>query len=337
MFISIVIFGYNRKNFIQEAFNSAVNQSADYKSYEVILITNFDLSFLPIKHYLNKGLKIKTKYLDGPIGLFIREALEISSGEVLCFLDDDDLFSPEKVRIVLEKFTKNPDLIYYSNDCEYIGMGGNPIRVKDNVQMFKSRKSEMRISNMSAWKDILRFVSYRGNAFNSTISVKKEILKTHEYLLEYVLHTEDEVIFSFALDSGGVLMLDSDKLTQYRVHGGNASRILSDNLSSVSKRCEILKRELDTFSALLNSGANIKTHVAIRCLSMSQSFVGVMYSSICDSNYKLNGSLPVIGFVKHFGTSMRRVHFLLLILYILSKASPNLSIKLYTIFGGVKY
>jgi len=337
MFISIIIFGYNRKQFIKEAFNSAVNQSADYKNYEVVLITNFDLSFLPIRHYLDKGLKIKTRYLDGPIGLFIREALEISSGEVMCFLDDDDVFSPEKVISVLKKFTENPDLVYYSNDFEYIAIEGKPVRVRDIGQLFRGRKSELRISDMSTWKDVVRFVSYRGNAFNSNISIKKEIIKKHEHLLKYVLRIEDEIIFSLALDSGGVLMLDCDKLTYYRIHGENASRILVDNPASVSNRCEVFKREMDTFSTFLKSGTTIKTHVTIRYLSMSQSFTAVMYSSFCESTYHLNGSLPIISFVKYFGISMRSVHFLLLILYTLSKASPKLPLKLYAIFGGVKY
>ena len=337
MLISIIIFGYNRKHFIEGAFNSAVNQSADYQNYEVVLITNFDLSFLPLKHYIEKGLKIKTKYLEGPIGLFIQEAMEISSGEVLCFLDDDDVFSPEKVRSVLGKFTENPDLVYYSNDFEYIEIEGKNIRVRDKVQMFRSRKSELKVSNKSAWRDVVRFVSYGGNAFNSTISVKKEIIKKHESLLKYILRLEDEVIFSFALDSEGVSMLDCDKLTYYRIHGENASRISVDDLSSVSKRCETLKRESDTLSTLLKSGTTIKTHIARRYLSMSQSFIAVMYYSICESNHDLNVNSPIISFVKYFGISMRRVHFLLLILNILSKASPKLSIKLYAKFGGVKY
>ena len=107
---SIVIANYNNANFIEECINSLNLQT--YKNIEIIFFddNSNDNSINIIKKFPNVKTiqnKIQTKY--GSINQMnaFKKSVELSSGDIIFFLDSDDLFKKDKVKIVVNKFLSN--------------------------------------------------------------------------------------------------------------------------------------------------------------------------------------------------------------------------------------
>ena len=128
-YISVIVTAYNRKEFLLEALKSTVNQTLDRKHYEIILIKNFrDDS---IDKYTEEN-NIKNIIMDGTVGEFLNAAIIKSQGNIISFLDDDDLFAKYKLEYVYNLFNNSDNLVYYHNNFIPINKNGNEIDFKNN-------------------------------------------------------------------------------------------------------------------------------------------------------------------------------------------------------------
>lgn len=334
-YISVVLTAYNRQIFLKHAIESLANQNLDFSKFEVILLTNFDINILLLETFKKRGGNIKILKLDGPIGYYFERALEISSGEILCFLDDDDSFSYNKLKVVMDTFIHNDKIGYYSNYINIIDEYGRTYKSRSKIgDIFKTRKgSEIIINNNSNYRLIQKFIDYGGNALNSTISIRKSILQNYKSGLKYILRTEDEIIFSIALDSGYNLMLNSLKLTNYRISGTNSSRISLKSKKTINSRCNVIKKELCTFYNILNTDNLLKNQVTRHYLGNSYSFDYLLSLSICSRcNIKYNNTK--INLIKNLLDPVKTSNIFLILLYFLSRIHRKLAIKFYFVFRG---
>lgn len=110
--ISVIIPTYQRPNEVVRAVESVINQT--YKNVEIIVIDdNNDISirnetYSNLKNILNKHRNIKyftNKYKNG--GCYSRNfGVEVSKGELIAFLDDDDEFFEDKLKRQYEYYTE---------------------------------------------------------------------------------------------------------------------------------------------------------------------------------------------------------------------------------------
>ncbi|MCL4383602.1 glycosyltransferase, partial [Candidatus Marsarchaeota archaeon] len=106
--ISVIIAAYNRKNFLYDAVKSAIDQTIDKKLYEIIIIKNFEDRkidrLIKNSNISIKQILLKSKLIYYPNGLLISKALKKSNGEIIVFLEDDDIFEKNKLQQVLKIF-----------------------------------------------------------------------------------------------------------------------------------------------------------------------------------------------------------------------------------------
>ena len=114
MKVSILISNYNKEKYIEECILSALNQ--DYKNLEIIVFDNnsSDNSLKIINKFSDKII-IKRKNRMSESGAtnqidLIIDSFEISSGDIICLLDGDDYFLPNKVSHIKDIFLKNNNL-----------------------------------------------------------------------------------------------------------------------------------------------------------------------------------------------------------------------------------
>ena len=107
---SIVIANYNNSNFIEECINSLNSQT--YKDFEIIFFddNSSDNSLDIIKKFNN--VKIIQNSFQTKFGSFnqmnaFKKCVQISTGNVILFLDSDDFFEKEKVEKVINFFLEN--------------------------------------------------------------------------------------------------------------------------------------------------------------------------------------------------------------------------------------
>ncbi|AAT42890.1 glycosyltransferase [Picrophilus oshimae] len=103
LFISVIITAYNRKEFLLDAVKSALNQTLSKEKYEIIVIKNYNDD--NIDEFLNKN-NIKNIIMDGTIGEYLYKGINESKGDIISFLDDDDLFFNNKLEYVYNLFKK---------------------------------------------------------------------------------------------------------------------------------------------------------------------------------------------------------------------------------------
>ena len=96
-FISIIITAYNRRKYLLDSIKSALNQTLDRDMFEIIVIKNFEDDI--IDEFLRKN-SIKDIISSGIEGYYPFLALQNTMGEILVFLDDDDLMDKHKLQII---------------------------------------------------------------------------------------------------------------------------------------------------------------------------------------------------------------------------------------------
>ena len=107
---SIVIANYNNSNFIEECINSLKSQT--YKDIEIIFFddNSKDNSINVIEKFSNiKILQNKTQTKYGSLNQInaFKKSIEISTGDIIFFLDSDDYFKKDKIEKIINFFLKN--------------------------------------------------------------------------------------------------------------------------------------------------------------------------------------------------------------------------------------
>lgn len=116
--ISIITPVFNREKVIQETIESVQKQS--FTDYEHILIDDgsTDSSKDIIIKYAANDPRIKTIFLEENSGGFVGKvrniAIKASKGELIAFIDSDDLWTEDKLELQLNQLEKNDlDIIYH--------------------------------------------------------------------------------------------------------------------------------------------------------------------------------------------------------------------------------
>lgn len=139
MKFSIIIPTYNRINLLEKALESVNNQT--YPNYEIIIVNDNpadERTIDKLSARFDKATVIHHTHTRG--GNAARNSGILSSdGELIAFLDDDDIWLPEKLSEHLEAHTQQPDAGLIFSDCLYVY--NNPLitdqatssRVPDNI------------------------------------------------------------------------------------------------------------------------------------------------------------------------------------------------------------
>ena len=120
-FVSILITAYNRKDYVVDAIRSALNQTISRDNYEILLVHNID--DVALENFCENNGIVVIKMPDDTIGSYMLKGLETSHGDIICFLDDDDLFLPNKLETLRNIFSAYPDLMYFKNEIMLMDSG----------------------------------------------------------------------------------------------------------------------------------------------------------------------------------------------------------------------
>lgn len=106
--VSIIIRTCNRPTLLKQALESVEGQT--FKDYEVIIVEDGGSS---AKHIIIKFPQMPIKYLqtDRQVGRTVaaNKGLELACGQLINFLDDDDILLPNHLEALTNSYKKNPD------------------------------------------------------------------------------------------------------------------------------------------------------------------------------------------------------------------------------------
>ena len=260
-YISVLILAHDRRKFLFDAVNSVLSQDFPRDKYEVLVVKyELDNDKEIDKKLEELGVRvINTK--EASLGAKIAIGAEEAKGEVLAFLEDDDLFLPGKLSRVYEVFKKDKKIGYYHNEMIFFDMNKNEeiksaikAREKTLLKFNKHFKDDLMIKGIDFWEKMPIFSIYSFALNNSAISVKKDVVLSFNKVYKYSEsnHAIDFLHPILSLELGYLTAIDKRKLTIYRTHSDQAI---------------IWTKKFESFEDYVNYDMNIK-EIQIKNLSL---------------------------------------------------------------------
>lgn len=277
--ISVLLMAYNRTDFIDSALDSVLSQSIPPHSYEIVVVKNF--SHYRIDNMCLEGTVTCVNSDAEDMGKFILEGLRNCKAEVIAFLEDDDLWVPEKLSIVKKAFEESPGLLYFHNSVTAISESGN---ISTKVRAFESQRwhsSEGIIKVDSTWlrRNIRNFGSLFPDFNLSSIAINKAMISSAEVYISQMETAIDTLLFVLSISHGGNMILHSKRLTKYRQHSKNQSGRADSNLSEhLSALFEFTTRALRSYKRIVEWSESEGNDISISISQRRYAFTALLNS-----------------------------------------------------------
>lgn len=211
--ISVIVTAYNRKKYLPDALRSLERQTLARDEFEVIVVKNFEdqASDEIIRRngwrWIYSGEKAQ--------GPFILAGLEESRGEIITFLEDDDMYAPERLQVIEKAFREIEGLAYFHNEQVIIDSDGKVIGDAE-------AGPDVMIEDPAKYCKQL-FLDPGGFHNLSSIAVSARIVDILGMALRGASASADLVIMTIAAVAGQRMLLSGKRLTMWRVHGNSRS------------------------------------------------------------------------------------------------------------------
>jgi glycosyltransferase involved in cell wall biosynthesis len=216
--VSVIIPVYNGARYLRAALESVFAQT--YRSFEVIVVDDGSLddsgtiaqSFPDVRyiHQANQGVAAARNH-----------GIEVARGEFFAFLDQDDLWTPEKFKLQMDHLLSHPEVGYTLTQQQFFLEPGE---------------------TLPAWfrKELLSSV-HTGWVLGTLVVRRTAFEKVGIFATGYSAASDGDWFFR-AKAAGIPMAVVSELLLLKRIHGGNESARAKEILSELRK---VVKSSLD--------------------------------------------------------------------------------------------
>lgn len=230
LLVSIIINNYNYGRFLRQAIDSAINQTYSHSETIVVDDGSTDNSLEIIKSYGEQIIPVLKK--NGGQASAFNAGFAASKGEIICFLDSDDIFLPEKIVEVIKVFNVHQEIGWCFHNLRLVDTNGSVLPERVDFQG-SSQECDFRQVIVTKGKLRLKTPATSGLCFKR--SFLQQILPMPE--AERVSIGDHYLRFtSIALSKGFLL---AEELALQRLHGENAYT-LRDDQQQLKARIHIL-------------------------------------------------------------------------------------------------
>lgn len=220
--ISVAMALYNSIKFVEEQLDSIVNQSVSVDEVIIIddcstdgtieyvnnYINNYDLlNWVVLTHEKNKG------YIDT-----FFEAISKCQGDIILLCDHDDVWFPDKVKMIKEVFEREKDVLMLATSFEQIDKNGEIIPIKQKKGRSNNNLIRRRVKNGDVNKMQLQDVIVYNISPGCTCAISGKI--KNEMLMNRCMLPHDWTLSILAACHGGLYYLDKPT-TKYRIYDNN--------------------------------------------------------------------------------------------------------------------
>ncbi len=224
--VTVIVTAFDRTRYLPQALGSVGAQSYPSDEIETVITTN-----RTTPEIVEAASRLHGKLLLVPErsqGVKIERALAESRSPIVAFLDDDDLWDPEKLTLSVGEFDHDPELGYYAHGLRIADESGATVRGGPRRVM----GSYARADGLPGGKELMVSPGVhregeiaRADRFNtwnsSSIVVRRSMLEPFRAELPRVGRALDGFLLYSALMSGMRLRIDRRVLTTYRFHPEN--------------------------------------------------------------------------------------------------------------------
>ena len=280
-FISVIVTAFNRREFLSQALESAINQTLERSKYEIIVVKNFKDDAIDV--LIEKSGIISLHRGEEIVGSFIAAGIERSRGEILVFLDDDDEFVKDKLQTISDIFTSDPRIGYFHNGIIPIDSLGNEISTdfRKHTTDFVEKIGRFHIQKPLNGRSANKLFGAAAYGYLSSIAVRRSVMLPFlSYLKLSIESVQDIFTFYCALLSPACknLVVDPLKLTRYRMHGANVSLFSRGNINSNDENTirilKFLSREERSMESIMKMSGTIDGNENERNLEVVRKMIG---------------------------------------------------------------
>lgn len=215
--ISVVIPTYNHAHFLQSALQSVVDQS--YTAWEAIVVNNYseDNSVEVVNGFNDSRIKLINYKNNGIIAAGRNKGIFESNGEYVAFLDSDDVWYVDKLKVCIDKLNEGLDMVCHG---EYWVKGTN---------------SKRAIIYGPAKRARYRSLLFDGNCISTSATVvRKNVLEKVGSFCESpdIITVEDYDLWLNISKSGAKIGFVNKILGEFRIHDMNNSKEVLTNMSA---------------------------------------------------------------------------------------------------------
>ena len=224
--VSIIINNYNYGLYIEEAIQSALQQR--YSPIEVIVVDDgsTDNSRDIIAKYADHPEQPVVPVLkaNGGQASAFNAGIQASQGEIICFLDSDDIFEPQKVQEIVHVFESHPAINWCFHPLSYMEsetgrvLSQYPPAPENPEQEIDFRSEINNQAKIPTWGPATSGLCFRRSLLQQILPMPEEIGISSDYYLRYA---------AVSLSKGFFL---NHPLTTLRVHGKNAWTLQSNQV-----------------------------------------------------------------------------------------------------------
>ena len=249
--ISVVITCYNLERFIAAAIESVLGQDLE-GPFEIIIVDDCstDASAAIIKSYPRLRY-IKTESNSGVL-LAMLDGIAATSGDLIFFLDGDDVWEPEKLAACVDAFEANAACALVTHDLTFVDGLGQPLqRPSRPREALAPLGAEQRSAKVR--QGILLHGDYVW--LGSALGIRRSLARTDKFVawarsLPDPANTYQDwpLAFWIAAFPDNECVYVPQKLFRYRLHGANYSGDARDTTRALRN----LKRTRNTLEAMLD-------------------------------------------------------------------------------------
>ncbi len=270
MTISVVIIVYNLEKYLDGAIQSVLTQTR--KADEIIIADDCstDDSFTIIERYVPHVKHIKQSANAGPL-LNTLSGVKAATGDIIAFLDGDDVWMPEKLEEVAKIFLSDDKMCIASHNHVRVNGQLQVLGVRDetniNVERITCKFPITEWSNQFKHSILFR----EGYWFGSAYSIRRKFLRMNEF--EKIADTYKYSHWAYLDMALGPFMIAANPdltagfinkpLFKYRIHSGNTSASAVTGtalLKSLNRNQYTNQLTMHIIKTYLNDGAIVKRY-----------------------------------------------------------------------------
>ncbi|MDX2495083.1 MAG: glycosyltransferase family A protein [Desulfuromusa sp.] len=269
--VSIVVPAYNAEKFVVETLGSVQEQS--YKNWELILVDDgsTDQTAQVVERFLAET-PCNMRIMSHPHGenrgtsASRNLGLQQATGDLICFLDADDVWQPTFLEFFVEKFSRFPDLAMAYGPCLYwhperddaqqrgavqsIGCAGGVVASETLFRLFLEYENSVpspsgvmirlsRLVEVGGWED-----DFRGMFDDQVLYSKLFLLGSMVYIADqplYYYRQHDESLCQRAIKENRLYESRKNYLAWLRAYVGRAGLSASAQLKKVDEQATLLE------------------------------------------------------------------------------------------------
>ena len=211
-FVSVLIDTYNHERFIEKAIVSALEQDFPAADREIIVVDDGSTDQTPeIVRKFEPHVRLIRKANGGQASAF-NAGIPECKGEVVGFIDGDDWWATNKLRLAVAELVRNPELGSVGHGHYEVHSDSRPMSV-----VVPERNTLVHLRDV---KTAVLFTHMRCFLGTTKITIRKKILDQILPFPEDLVIEADEYMFTLAPAIAPALILDQP-LFYYRFHEGN--------------------------------------------------------------------------------------------------------------------